>query len=145
MINGMFLIFEKYYFPFLDSNVPRWPSYCIYNSQVIRFARVCCNVSFFNNNNIEEGNSQVLYLAIHLPINFWTYIIRSAKHLTRAKRSVLCFVMLAKPLIEFGTKAYYSNLILLESMVPCYNGLLIISKTENKMLSYQGSHLTGVL
>ena len=49
---------------------------------------------------------------------------------------MLCFVMLAKPLIEFGTKAYYSNLILLESKIPCYNGLLIISKTENNMLSW---------
>ena len=66
-------------------------------------------------------------------------------NLARAKRSVLCFVTLAKPLIEFGTKAYYSNLILLESMVPCNNGLLIISKTENKMLSFQGSHLTSFI
>ena len=48
-----------------------------------------------------------------------------------AKRSVLCFVMLAKPLIEFGTKAYYSNSVLFESTVPCCNGLL---DTENNVL-----------
>ena len=46
---------------------------------------------------------------------------------------------------DVSTKAYYSNLILLESMVHCCNGLLIISKTENNVLFYQGSHLTGVL
>ena len=38
-------------FPFLDGNVPRSPSYVVYISQPIRFARVCSNVDDFNNRN----------------------------------------------------------------------------------------------
>ena len=36
-------------FPFLDGDVPRSPSYGVYISQLIRFARVCSNVDDFNN------------------------------------------------------------------------------------------------
>ena len=38
-------------FPFLDADVPRSPSYGLYISQHIRFARVCSNVDDFNNRN----------------------------------------------------------------------------------------------
>ena len=41
--------FEIVYFPFLDGDVPRSPSYGVYISQFIRFARVCSNVNDFNN------------------------------------------------------------------------------------------------
>ena len=34
---------------FLDGDVPRVPLYGVYISQLIRFARVCSNVSDFNN------------------------------------------------------------------------------------------------
>ena len=37
--------FETVNFPFLDGDVPRAPSYGAYISQLIRFARVCSNVS----------------------------------------------------------------------------------------------------
>ena len=33
--------FDIVYFPFLDGDVPRRPSYGVYISQLIRFARVC--------------------------------------------------------------------------------------------------------
>ena len=39
-------------FPFLDGDVPRTPSYSVYISQLIRFARVCSNVDDFNNRNL---------------------------------------------------------------------------------------------
>ena len=39
-------------FPFLDEDVPRSPSYGVYISQLIRFARVCSNVKDFNNRNL---------------------------------------------------------------------------------------------
>ena len=39
-------------FPFLDGAVPRSPSYGVYISQLIRFARVCSNVDDFNNRNL---------------------------------------------------------------------------------------------
>ena len=44
--------FEIVNFPFLDGDVPRFPSYGAYISQLIRFARVCSNVDDFNNRNL---------------------------------------------------------------------------------------------
>ena len=44
--------FEIVNFPFLDGDVPRSPSYGVYLSQLIRFARVCSNVDDFNNRNL---------------------------------------------------------------------------------------------
>ena len=41
--------FEIVNFPFLDGYVPRSPSYGVYISHIIRFARVCSNVDDFNN------------------------------------------------------------------------------------------------
>ena len=43
--------FEIVNFPFLDGDVPLSPSYIVYISQLIRFARVCSNVDDFNNRN----------------------------------------------------------------------------------------------
>ena len=39
-------------FPFFDGDVPRSPSYGVYISQFIHFARVCSNVDDFNNRNL---------------------------------------------------------------------------------------------
>ena len=44
--------FEIVNFSFLDGDVPRSPSYGVYISQFIRFARVCSNVDDFNNRNL---------------------------------------------------------------------------------------------
>ena len=44
--------FEIVKFPFLDGDVPRSPSYGVYISQLICFARVCSNVEDFNNRNL---------------------------------------------------------------------------------------------
>ena len=52
MINGMTFNFEVVKFPFLDRDVPRSPSYGVYISKLIRFARVCSNVGDFNNRNL---------------------------------------------------------------------------------------------
>ena len=41
--------FEIVNFPFLDGYVPRSPSYGVYISQLIRFARVFSNIDDFNN------------------------------------------------------------------------------------------------
>ena len=43
--------FEIVNFPFLDGDVPHSPSYGVYISQLIHFARVCSNVDDFNNRN----------------------------------------------------------------------------------------------
>ena len=39
-------------FPFLDGDVPLAPSYGVYISQLVRFARVCSDVSDFNERNL---------------------------------------------------------------------------------------------
>ena len=44
--------FEIVNFPFLDGDVARPPSYGVYISQLICFARVCSNVDDFNNRNL---------------------------------------------------------------------------------------------
>ena len=44
--------FEIVNFPFLDGDVSCSPSYDVYISQLIRFARVCSNVDEFNNRNL---------------------------------------------------------------------------------------------
>ena len=41
--------FEIVNFQFLDGDVIRFPFYCVYISQLIRFARVCSSVDDFNN------------------------------------------------------------------------------------------------
>ena len=43
--------FDIVNFPFLDGDVPRLPSYGVYISQLIRFARVCSHVDDFNTHN----------------------------------------------------------------------------------------------
>ena len=43
--------FDIVNFPFLDGNIPRAPSYGVYISQLIRFARVSSHVLDFNNRN----------------------------------------------------------------------------------------------
>ena len=43
--------FDIVNFPFLDGDVPRRPSYGLYISQLIRFARVCSRVDDFNTRN----------------------------------------------------------------------------------------------
>ena len=43
--------FDIVNFPFLDGDVPRRPSYGVYISQLIRFARVCSYVDDFNTRN----------------------------------------------------------------------------------------------
>ena len=44
--------FEIVNIPFLDGDVPRIPSYGVYISQLISFARMCSNVDDFNNRNL---------------------------------------------------------------------------------------------
>ena len=44
--------FEIVNFPFLNGDVPRSPSYGVYISQFIHFARVCSNIDDFNNRTL---------------------------------------------------------------------------------------------
>ena len=51
MTDAMTLILILRFFSFLDGDVPRRPSYGVYISQLIRFARVCSHVDDFNARN----------------------------------------------------------------------------------------------
>ena len=55
--------FEIVNFSFLDGDVPRSPSYGVYISQLIRFARVCSKFEEFNNRNL------------FLLLNYWKKVI----------------------------------------------------------------------
>ena len=44
--------FEIVNFPFLGGDIPPSPSYGVYMSQLIHFARVCSNVDDFNNRHL---------------------------------------------------------------------------------------------
>ena len=55
--------FEIVNFPFLDGDAPRPPSYGVFISQLIRYARVCSNVDDFNNRN--RGS----YMSDHVLLN----------------------------------------------------------------------------
>ena len=50
MKNGTIKILNRL-FKFLDRDVPRSPSYGVYISHLIRFARLCSNADDFNNRN----------------------------------------------------------------------------------------------
>ena len=51
MTNAIILIFNIVNFPFLDGDVPLAPSYSVYISQHIRFARVSSRLADFNTYN----------------------------------------------------------------------------------------------
>ena len=55
--------FDIVIFPFMDGDVPRRPSYGVYISQLIRFARVCSHVDdFFICCLVHRGSTDDLHL-----------------------------------------------------------------------------------
>ena len=51
MINDIYYNSEIVNSPNMNGEFPRSPTYFVYTLQLIRFARVCSNVSGFNNTN----------------------------------------------------------------------------------------------
>ena len=64
--------FDIVNFPFLDGDVPRRPSYGVYISQLIRFARASSHVIDFNNRNN--------FLSVPKSLSKAIGIINSTKH-----------------------------------------------------------------
>ena len=63
--------FEIVNFPFLDGDVPRSPSYGVYISQLIRFARVCSNIDDFNRyHKIRKAFSKFYYRHSELIVKY---------------------------------------------------------------------------
>ena len=68
--------FEIVNFPFLDEDVLRSPSYGVYISQFIRYARVCSNVDDYNNGNLFLTAKCLKHTMIDI-INFEKHFINS--------------------------------------------------------------------
>ena len=82
-----FNFFEIVNFAFLDGDVPRSPSYGVYISQLIRFARVCSNVDAFTGRSKE-----VLLLWI-----FYVFVLSCVCYVfVRVCLYVLCGLLLGK-------------------------------------------------
>ena len=93
--------FEIVNFPFLDGDVPRSPSYGVYISQLIRFARVCSNVDDFNN--------RILFLTAKLLKNAYHKIRKAfSKFYCRHSELIVKYNIGLKTLLQQG--ALYQNL-----------------------------------
>ena len=94
-------------FPFLDGDVPRSPSYGVYISQLIRFARVCSNVNYFKNRN--------LFLTKLLKQGYRYHKIRKAfsKFYHRHSELIVKYNIGLKTLLQQGISEliFYGNLV----------------------------------
>ena len=100
--------FEIVKFPFLDGDVPGSPSYGVYISQLIRFARVCSNVDDFDNRN--------LFLTAKLLKHGYRYhIIRKAfsKFYHKNSELIVNFTIGLKTLMQQGIPEpiFYGDLV----------------------------------
>ena len=59
--------FEIVNFPFFDGDVPRSPSYGVYISQLIHFARACSNISFVSFDSSRPSKQFFIYIRTGLP------------------------------------------------------------------------------
>ena len=89
MTNTMILILTLLIYLFLDGDVPSVPSYGVYISQIIRFARVSSHLAYFNarnktltakhlkhgNNIIKFGKLFLLFLSSTLRQTWFLYMI----------------------------------------------------------------------
>ena len=93
---------------FLDGDVPRSPSYGVYISQLIRFARVCSNVDDFNNRNL-------LLTAKLLTQGYRYHKIRTAfsKFYHRHSELIVKYNIGVKTLLQQGISEpiFYGNLV----------------------------------
>ena len=124
--------FEIVNFPFLDGGVPRSPSYGVYISQLIRFARVCSNVDDFNNRN--------LFLTAKLLKQGYRYHkIRNAfsKFYHRRSELIVKYNIGLKTLLQQGISEpiFYGDLVYINSNELLEN--LILIKKHSKTL-YKG-------
>ena len=76
-------------YPFLDDDVPLSPSYSVYISQLVRFARVCNNVLDFNERNLcitekvlHQGfrYHKLVKTLLNFIIGIWTSFVNIIQH-----------------------------------------------------------------
>ena len=100
--------FEIVNFAFLDGDVPRFPSYGVYSSQLTRFSRVRSNDDDFNNRN--------LFLTAKLLKQGYRYHKKSKKHLlnsTTDTELIVKYNIGLKTLLHLGISEsiFYGNLV----------------------------------
>ena len=95
-------------YPFLDGDVPLAPSYGIYISQLVRFARVCNNVSDFN-----ERNLFITGKLLHQGFRYHKLVKTFTKFYYRYKDLILKYKTTCKKLIVSGINhpIFYGNII----------------------------------
>ena len=97
--------FEIVNFPFLDEDVPRSPSYGVYISQLIRFARVFSNIDDFNN--------RTLFLTAKLLKQGYRYPKAFSKFYHRDSELIVKYNIRLKTLLQQGISEpiFYGDLV----------------------------------
>ena len=95
-------------YPFLDGDVPMAPSYGVYISQLVRFARVCNNVSDFN-----ERNLFITEKLLHQGFRYHKLVKTFTKFYYRYRDLISKFKTTCKRLIVSGIShpTFYGNII----------------------------------
>ena len=102
-------------FPFLDGDVPQRPSYCVYISQLIRFARASLHVNDFNYRN-------KFLTAKHLKQGYRYHTLRKAfskfyrRHFEliekcQSEKNLCNKVFLIRKSLEIKTSLIFSNVL----------------------------------
>ena len=95
-------------YPFLDGDVPLAPSYGVYISQLVRFARVCNNVNDFN-----ERNLVITEKLLHQGFRFHKLVKTFTKFYYRYRDLVHKYNATCKHLIKAGIShpLFYGNVL----------------------------------
>lgn len=95
-------------FPFLDGDVPLAPSYGVYISQLVRFARVCSDVSNFN-----ERNLCITEKLLSQGFRYHKLVKTFSKFYRKYKDLLLKFGCTCKNLIKNGIShpSFYGNVV----------------------------------
>ena len=95
-------------FPFLDGDVPLAPSYGVYISQLVRFARICSEVDDFN-----ERNLAITCKLLQQGYRFHKILITFGKFYKRYKELLVKYNVTRKKLITDGMShpTYYCNIV----------------------------------
>ncbi len=119
-------------FPFLDGDVPLAPSYGIYISQLVRFARVCSKVSDFN-----ERNLHLTGKLLQQGYRYHRLLKTFSKFYYRYIDLVCKFSCTCKQLIKFGIShpIFYGNIIY--KAQKCKKRPLQLTKPLNRLI-YRG-------
>ena len=95
-------------FPFLDGDVPLAPSYGVYISQLVRFARICNNVSDFN-----ERNLCITEKLLHQGFRYHKLVKTFTKFYHRYNDIILKYKSTCRHLIRCGISHphFYGNIL----------------------------------